>query len=726
MAGYVLIVDSNVDLQNQIGAALRDAGFELAAETDGAWAKRSIAVRAPDAVVLGTQLRDGDGFRLAEELRHDPDTRTVPIVFIASTHRGASHRAEARRRFAPADYLMTPLDVSAVVPSITELCAGGSAATPTPTPVDEIIELDADQAQEEEQEAQQDEQQLQARELEEIGETPPPEPAGAETLAPTASLRDPVQQRERRDVERSAKTLVADPAKPEVAGTLKRTPFARVLQRLYTERATGSLLLLRDPTKKIVSFAGGYPVSVRSNVANETLGQILLEKHLIGPDVLAESVKRMLREKRQQGQILIEMGVLSPFNLERALVDQLEAKLLEIFSWPDGKFIFKAGDAPPPTAVRLERPPAALILEGIRRNYDLERQNGVLEQYAGHRIGLASDPVVRLQDITSDSTELDFVRSIDGRRRVSTLLDQAAIPAEKARLLLVALSECGMIQATEVTSRSKAGPAPGPGTPSDRASSASGPMSTGATGAAPLSAGQLAMMLQTARTQDYFWVLGLERSAVAAEIDRAYESLARSFHPDRYHLAPGEDRKAAQEIFDRLADAHRTLRDPARRRAYAAKLDRAEEAAAPATPETPAVPAMPTGAAVSPSPSGTAARVLYENGLEHLRARRHHEAVEALRQAARLIPNEADFRAALGWALFRQAPADARAGRAAVAELRRALQLDERNRNAAQRLAEIYAQTGQPELAIQELERALAFYPGDLEIADELRRLRAR
>ena len=61
-----------------------------------------------------------------------------------------------------------------------------------------------------------------------------------------------------------------------------------------------------------------------------------------------------------------------------------------------------------------------------------------------------------------------------------------------------------------------------------------------------------------------------------------------------------------------------------------------------------------------------------------------------------------------------------------MAELRRALQIDERNRNAAQRLAEIYAQTGQPELAVQELDRLLALEPGDVEIADELRRLRAR
>lgn len=690
MAGYVLIVDSNVDLQNQIAAALRGAGYELAAETDGAWAKRSIAVRAPDAVVLGTRLGDGDGFRLAEQLRQDPDTSTVPIVFIATTHRGASHRAEARRRFAPADYLLTPLDPATVVPRVAELVARGYARTPPPTAEDEP-------------------------------EFSPP----SEAAPARPNLRDPVQTRESRLVERNAKTLVADPAKPEVAGTLKRTPFPRVLQRLYAERATGSLLLLRESTKKIVAFAGGYPVWVRSNVPGETLGQILLEKHLITAEILTESVKRMLREKRHHGQILIEMGALSPFNLERALAYQLEAKLLEIFSWSDGKFMFKAGETPPAGAMRLERSPAALILEGIRRHYDADRQDQVIDRYGGHRIALASDPVLRLQDMTGDASDLAFIRSIDGKRPVRTLLDRAEIEPDKARLLLVALSEAGMIQATEVTSRSKL-PPPLSMSPAGAEKKAAGSPTGSPVTVPPLSAGQLAMMLQTVRTQDYFWALGVERGATAGDLDRAYESLARSFHPDRYHLAPEDDRRAAGEIFERLTEAHRTLRDSARRRSYVSKLDRArEDAGSGGAPEAPVAPPLPTSAAI-PSPSNAAARALYEAGLEHLRARRHHEAVESLRQAARLIPNEADFRAALGWALFRQAPADARAGRAAVAELRRAIQLDERNRDAAQRLAEIYAQTGQPELAVQELERILSVYPGDVEIADELRRLRAR
>jgi DNA-binding response OmpR family regulator/tetratricopeptide (TPR) repeat protein len=691
MAGYVLIVESDAELQRQIGSALREAGFELHAEAEAAWAKRTVGTRVPDVIVIDTWLTDGDGFTFADELRQAPETRATPIVFVASTHRGVSHRTEARRRFAPADYLPTPLDLATLAPRVAELAARGAATVAPEAP--EAIDV-ADQI------------------------TPPP--------VPKETLRDPAQQRERRDVERSAKSLAADADDAELQGTLKRTPFARLLQRLYAKRATGSLLLLRDATKKIIMFVEGYPVSVRSNVLQETLGRILLEKRLISSEVLAESVGRMQKEKRHQGEILVEMGALSPFNLDRALVEQVEAKLFEVFSWPDGKFMFKAGDAAPAENRLLERSPAATILEGIRLHYDEERQQAALEKYAQQYVGLASDPLMRLQDMTSDPVELAFIQSIDGSKQLDVILERAEIPHDKARLLLVALSEAGMLQRHEATTKKKGAV---PVVPSVASIPVLGAPAAPPPTTAPLASGQLSMMLQTVRTQDYFWALDVGRDAPAADIDRAYEALARSFHADRYRLSSEEDRKAAQEIFDKLGEAHRTLRDPARRKAYLVKLAREDvkEEAPPPRPRS-VTPPPPTSsaAAVPSSPSGAAARALYDVGLEHLKARRHHEAVEALRQAARLVPNEADFRAALGWALFRQAPADARAGRAAVAELRRALQLDERHRAAAQHLAEIYAQTGQPDLAVQELERLLAIDPGATEVAEELHRLRTK
>jgi DNA-binding response OmpR family regulator/tetratricopeptide (TPR) repeat protein len=695
VAGYVLIVESDPELQRRIGDALREGSYELASEAESKWAQRSIAVRAPDAVVIDTQLSDGDGFRLAEELRKDPDTRDAPIFFIASSHRGASHRAEARRRFAPAEYLETPLDTNSLLAHLLQALppgtgTGDASANLPPSQVPNVAQLVA---------------------------------------ALDGVLTDPVQQRERRKVERVAKTIAGE--KLELQGTLKRIPFARLLRRLYAQKTTGSLLLLRDSTKdatkKIVAFEGGYPVSVKSNVLAECLGQILVSRKLITEAALTESIARMKTEKRQQGQILVEMGALSPYNLQRALVEQVETKLLEVFAWPDGKFMFKESetnleDTSPGSTLRLERPPAALVFEGIRRHYDEARQRAVLDAYVRAAVELNPDPVLRLQDVTTDPTELAYINSIDGSESIAEILARAPIGQQEARLLLVALSEAGMITHAEGPSARRRG-APSPAAPS--ASPPAGvvaavapPQSSGA-----LTGGQLSMVAETVRTQDYFWTLGIERSASPADVDRAYDAHARSFHPDRYRASPDEDRKLAQEIFERLGEAHRTLRDAGRRRAYINRMDRETTPGGDRPADVSGVieaPAVPT---VS-SASNAAARALYEAGVEHLRSRRHHEAVEAFRQAARLVPNEAEYRASLGWALFREAPADARAGRAALAELRRAVQLDARNRRAAEYLAQIHTQTGQPELAIQELERLLELDPTAHEAAEELRRLR--
>ena len=674
MAAYVLVVESDPDLQRRIAEALRDGPYEVAAETEASWAKRSIAVRAPDAVILGTSLSDGTGFALADELRADPDTRATPIVFVASRRfRGAGHRSESMRRYRPALYLTAPAELGElrsrlenVLPR-TEAAASAEPAQGKPAPEEAIPEL--------------------------------------RSISPGPSViatSDPVQRRERRDVERTARSL--ESADADLRGTLRRTPFARLLQRLFARRETGSLLLMRGNTKKIVSFAAGYPVSVRSNVLGECLGQILLQQRLISNEALQDSLRRMKAEKRHQGEILVEMGVLSPYNLSRALVEQIEAKLFEIFAWTDGQFMFKQGESSTEDALRLERSPAALILEGIRRHYDQARQLAVLDAYAGRYVALSRDPVLRLQEMTADPTEQEFVRQIDGRTRLETVIESARISPDKARLLLVALSQAGMIEPSDTPVRQATTPPPTPAT------TVGGPIGPGAAVPGmptPLSATQLGLVAQTVRSQNHYWALGVRTDDSIVTVDQAYEALARSFHPDRYRQRPEEDRKLAHEIFERLGEAHRVLRDPTRRRAYNARLERQR----------------PTEWPSGPIPD-SAARELYETGMQHLRANRHREAVEAFRQAARMLPDQADFRAALGWGLFREAPADARAGRAALAELRRATQLDPKSRRARYYLGQFYAQTGQPDLAIAELEMLLELDPGAIEVADELRRLR--
>src|SRR5947209_10495379 len=63
--------------------------------------------------------------------------------------------------------------------------------------------------------------------------------------------------------------------------------------------------------------------------------------------------------------------------------------------------------------------------------------------------------------------------------------------------------------------------------------------------------------------RDYYEILGLERSAGAEEIKKAYRKLAVKYHPDK-----NPDDKTSEEQFKELGEAYEVLCDPQKRAAY--------------------------------------------------------------------------------------------------------------------------------------------------------------
>jgi DNA-binding response OmpR family regulator len=658
MPPYLLVVESDPELQRRIGDTLREANYELATEAEGAWAKRSVLIRPPDGIILDTSLADGSGFQVADALRADADTEKVPIVFVASRFRGAKHRTEARRRYAPAEYLTTPLDLDTLLARVLE------SVPPRPTPAAAIPDYPA-----------------------------------------AAKLADTAQRRERKEVEAEARELAGKAT--ELRGSLAREPFARLIQRIYTEQRTGALLLSRGETKKIVYFSGGYPVSTRSNVLGECLGQILVARRMINQGVLEESLRRMREQKRHQGEILVEMGALSPHNLERALVGQMEAKLYEVFSWRTGSYRFTEDRAAPDQPVSLERPPAALILEGIRRHYEPERQNQVLAAFVGMFVAPSEDARERLQNMSTDPAESAFVGSIDGTRKLESVLEWAPISVREARLLLVAMAEAGMIVPAKNPVRR---PEPGNGGLQGRRERRPDPEEDRAPRPPERrSYEELHALYEGMLILDHFDVLGVSDDASAVEVDRAYEARAREFHPDRFRRQTEQVRGMAARIFERLAEAFEVLGDPVRRRRYLSRIERER--------------AEPPPAVVSQSPPAAAEQVYYA-GVDHLRQRRFDEATEAFRRAVALAPQQPSYHGALGWAIYRCAPADPETVAEGLASLRRAVELDSADPWTHVSLARFYAETGQPDHAVGEFETALRINPALIDVQEELRRLR--
>jgi curved DNA-binding protein len=63
--------------------------------------------------------------------------------------------------------------------------------------------------------------------------------------------------------------------------------------------------------------------------------------------------------------------------------------------------------------------------------------------------------------------------------------------------------------------------------------------------------------------KDYYSVLGVSRTASPEEIKKAFRALARQYHPD-----VAQDKKAAEERFKELNEAHEVLSDPEKRKLY--------------------------------------------------------------------------------------------------------------------------------------------------------------
>jgi curved DNA-binding protein CbpA len=124
----------------------------------------------------------------------------------------------------------------------------------------------------------------------------------------------------------------------------------------------------------------------------------------------------------------------------------------------------------------------------------------------------------------------------------------------------------------------------------------------------------------------YYEILGVPRTATSAEVRQAYVKLARERHPDRF---PDPAEKArAQDFFKELTTAFNTLSNDRRRQEYDLELQKPKAAA----PQE-------------------IARHAFETGAQKLKARDFHEAVQQLRVAVRLVPEEPRYHAALSLAL---------------------------------------------------------------------------
>jgi hypothetical protein len=446
-----------------------------------------------------------------------------------------------------------------------------------------------------------------------------------------------------------------------------------------------------------------------------------------------------------QGAVLIEMGALSPHNLVFGLQLQLEQKLFDVFSWPDGDYQFNARVEVPNQVIHLDMSLATIVYEGVRRKFSDEHIKDLIEPFIDLYLGVHPEPGHRFQDLALEADERSMAALIDGRRTMREVIERSSLPGPVARQLVYALMAADMVKPMRRAAKDQAtlmAPALPTGAPpllkvsaAVSASSTPPPLprkkpadavlpknaSAAPAGEPRLVPGTLvevvgidelrARLVERARLlkrQNHFEALGVSQQASVDEIQRAHAALARELHPDRLRRAadgavPADARALADQMNHQLTTAMETLADDRRRLEYRGRLEQGHKSA------------------VADDLSRLLrAEARFRKGEVALESGRSADAAKHFEKAVALYPDDGEFQASLAWSLYQQAPDDPVVQADCIGRLQRAVDIAPRWDRAWLWFGRIVQRAGRPGEARKHFERALVCNPDNREAQAEL------
>ena len=483
------------------------------------------------------------------------------------------------------------------------------------------------------------------------------------------------------------------PVAEDVAPARERLPVAEVplpaiVWQICQAGASGTLHLEDRTLQKALLFIEGAPAAIRSNAMAETLGRMLVFRKRIDEATFEAATRRAASNDDRIGDALVEMGAIEPKQLEIELRAQAVQKVLEPFTWRTGSAWFEQEKPTLSYASSLAGwTGRLLVLRGAARLPE-PRIRSLLAPLADRRVARSPLPLEAREQ---------------RERNVASLLSDLR-PGITVRALAdthhVALYGLWLIGALDLEGERPAA-LRGGGLPQAR------PAPEATDRAAELRAVQEAL-----RGQTYFEALGIPREAAPEVVQRAYMTLAKRYHPDRFAAESDEVKQLAGDVFATLTTARETLTDASRRDEYEAQL---------------------SGESAAPERIHRAldAERLFREGEALVRRREYASARRVLGEACKLDPGESEFHALYGWAHFVAANAAggseaATAEREAIEALKQSLDLAPESPKGHYYLAQIHKACGRVEQAEKLLKKVLALDPAHTEALQSLRVIQMR
>jgi DNA-binding response OmpR family regulator len=78
----ILVIDDEPEITEVIDAFLKSSGYEVLTENQAIVAVEKVKEFKPDLILLDIMMSGMDGYQICEELKKQPDTKSIPILFL--------------------------------------------------------------------------------------------------------------------------------------------------------------------------------------------------------------------------------------------------------------------------------------------------------------------------------------------------------------------------------------------------------------------------------------------------------------------------------------------------------------------------------------------------------------------------------------------------------------------------------------------------------------------
>ncbi len=246
----------------------------------------------------------------------------------------------------------------------------------------------------------------------------------------------------------SSPALQWDVALPADAIDRGQLDPARLPTRIFhmaVRRETGVLVLQDGPRKKRTFFVEGSPECVTSTEKHELLGEFLIRRGQVLRMELEMALAVLPRFGGRIGDALVGIGVLRPIELFRAIHDQTQERLVEIFRWKRGEIAFARGMRSQEETFPLGVDTYELIGRGIRHGYSYDELESLLAPVREEVVEPVTSPPVRLEMFRLPEREASVVEAVTGKTTLSKLMAErtssgASDPEEVLRGVFLGLA----------------------------------------------------------------------------------------------------------------------------------------------------------------------------------------------------------------------------------------------------------------------------------------------